>query len=117
MSRLQMQSGLDDPGSLKADHGNTSMAESAKLIRNLLGGKLRLVLDLKSRRVPPRVWSRLIDNLRARGLGIDGIGSFDVDELNSIGALTCTPVTRCLFFHSAGDLQRACHANEVSHGI
>ena len=106
--------GMSDPASENADHDVSTMAESAELVRKLLGERLRLVLDMKSRHVPARVWGRLIDNLRARGLEIDGIGSFDIDELRQIESGTSTPVTSILFFHSAGDLQRACHANEVS---
>ena len=106
---------MDDPGSLQADHGKTTMAESAKIIKKLLGANLKIIMDLKSRRVPPCVWARLIDNLSSRGLEIEGVGSFDVNELNSIGRFTCTPMTKILFLHSAGDLQRACHANLVSY--
>merc|ERR1712238_175092 len=108
--------GMDDPGSLQADHGKTTMAESAKIIKKLLGANLKIVMDLKSRRVPPCVWARLIDNLSSRGLQIEGVGSFDVNELNSIGRFTCTPMTKILFLHSAGDLQRACHANLICRG-
>ena len=105
--------GMNDPASEDADHDVSTLAESAELIKNLLGDRLRLVLDMKSRRVPAKVWGRLIDNLRSRGLIIDGIGSFDIDELRQIKSSTSTPVTSISFFHSAGDLQRACHANEV----
>ena len=90
------------------------MAQDIERISSVLGEPLRLVLDLKSRRVPPRVWSRLIDSLRTRGLVIEGIGSFDMDELRVIGKGCSYPLTPLLFFHSVGDLQRACHANEVS---
>ena len=65
-------------------------------------------------RVPPRVWSRFINWLRTRGLIIEGIGSFDMDELRVIGKGCSYPLTPLLFFHSVGDLQSACHANEVS---
>jgi len=105
--------GMNDPASENADHDVSTLAESAELIKKLLGERLRLVLDMKSRRVPAKVWGRLIDNLRSRGLIIDGIGSFDIDELRQIKSSTSTPVTSISFFHSAGDLQRACHANEV----
>ena len=64
--------------------------------------------------MPPRVWSRLIDALRTRGLVVEGIGSFDMDELRVIRKGCSYPLTPLLFFHSVGDLQRACHANEVS---
>merc|ERR1712106_1041948 len=33
-----------------------------------------------------------------------------------IGAHTSSSVTLGIFFHSAGDLQRACHANEIKRG-
>jgi len=108
--------GMDDPGATSADHGKSVMAECVKLISQILGEPLRLVLDLKSRNVPPRVCGRLIDNLRAKGLVIDAIVSHDIDELRMIGAHTSTPVTLGIFFFSAGDLQRACHANEIQRG-
>jgi len=47
---------------------------------------------------------------------IEGIGSFDMDELRVIGKGCSYPLTPLLFFHSVGDLQRACHANEVKNG-
>jgi hypothetical protein len=94
-------------------HLSHKMAQDIEHISAVLGEPLRLVLDLKSRRVPPRVWSRLIDSLRTQGLVIEGIGSFDVDELRVIGKGCSYPLTPILFFHSVGDLQRACHANEV----
>lgn len=95
-------------------HASHKMAQDIERISSVLGEPLRLVLDLKSRRVPPRVWSRLIDALRTRGLVVEGIGSFDMDELRVIGKGCSYPLTPILFFHSVGDLQRACHANEVS---
>ncbi len=106
--------GMNDPDSLHADHSDNTMAESASLIRKYLGDNLRVVLDMKSRHVPARVWGRLIDHLRSRGLGVEAIGSFDIDELRLIKSCTNTSITSIRFFHSAGDLQRACHANEVS---
>mmetsp|Transcript_10748 Transcript_10748/g.20101 ORF Transcript_10748/g.20101 Transcript_10748/m.20101 type:complete len:565 (-) Transcript_10748:780-2474(-) len=105
--------GAQDSSSGNVDHDDFTIAESAEMIRKILGEKLRLVLDMKSRHVPARVWGRLIDNLRSRGLIVEGIGSFDIDELRQIETSTSTPITTVLFFHSAGDLQRACHANEV----
>ena len=97
-------------------HASPKMAQDIERISALLGEPLRLVLDLKSRRVPPRVWSALIDSLRTRGLIIDGIGSFDMDESRLIGKGCSCPLNSILFFHSVGDLQRACHANEVKRG-
>jgi len=97
-------------------HASHKMAQDIERISALLGEPLRLVLDLKSRRVPPRVWSALIDSLRTRGLIIDGVGSFDMDESRLIGKGCSCPLNPILFFHSVGDLQRACHANEVKRG-
>ena len=97
-------------------HASHKITKDIERIQDAIGEPLRLVLDLKSRRVPPRVWSRLIDNLRSRGLLVDGIGSFDVDELRSIAKGCSYRLTPILFFHSVGDLQRSCHANEVKQG-
>jgi len=108
--------GMNDPDSLNADHSDTSMAESAVCINKELGESLRLVLDMKSRHVPPRVWGRLIDAMGSRGIHVDAIGSFDIDELRLIKQNTSTSIKSIRFFHSAGDLQRACHANEVMRG-
>lgn len=105
--------GIEDPNAAKVDHAKTSMAVSAEQIEESLGSPLRVILDLKSRRVPARVWARVIDNMRSRGIVIEGLGSFDVDELRSIGGLCASDVTEVRFFHSAGDLQKACHAKEV----
>ncbi|KAL3764547.1 hypothetical protein ACHAWO_007918 [Cyclotella atomus] len=93
-----------------------NMSRDVQRISDVLGEPLRLVLDLKSRRVPPKVWSRLIDSMRSRGLVVEGIGSFDMDELRVIAKSCPCPLTPILFFHSVGDLQRACHANEVKKG-
>ena len=108
--------GMEDSNARKADHSGSAMSSSANYIRKLLGSPLRVVLDLKSRQVPPRVWGRLLDNMRTRGIAVEGIGSFDIDELRSIGSSCCTPVTQVIFLHSAGDLQRACHAREIRYG-
>lgn len=108
--------GMDDPNSFMVDHSDITIAESAQMIHNILGLNLQLVLDMKSRHVPPRVWAMLVDCLQSRGLVIKGIGSFDFDELRAIQALANTKVDAMIFFHSAGDLQRACHANEIKPG-
>mmetsp|Transcript_15330 Transcript_15330/g.33339 ORF Transcript_15330/g.33339 Transcript_15330/m.33339 type:complete len:1023 (-) Transcript_15330:1622-4690(-) len=116
MCGLLLCLGMEDPNARKADHSRSTMARSAKRINELLRAPLRVVLDLKSRKVPPRVWARLLDNLRTRGIGVNGIGSLDIYELRSIGSLCCTPVSKVIFLHSAGDLQRACHAQEIKRG-
>ena len=113
---MAMCLGSDDSPSSSYDlhYASHNMSRDIQSISNILGEPLRLVLDLKSRRVPPKVWSRLIDSMRSRGLVVEGIGSFDMDELRVIAKSCSCPLTPILFFHSVGDLQRACHANEVS---
>jgi len=93
-----------------------AMRETIHQITKLLGEPLRLVLDLKSRHVPPIVWSHLISKLHQMGLIIEGIGSFDIPELRMISSLAPLSVKKFIFFHSAGDLQRACHAQEIHNG-
>ena len=113
---MSMCLGNDDSPSSSYDlhYASHNMSRDIQSISDILGEPLRLVLDLKSRRVPPKVWSRLIDSMRSRGLIVEGIGSFDMDELRVIAKSCSCPLTPMLFFHSVGDLQRACHANEVS---
>jgi len=108
--------GIDDPNSRHTNHTQPDMLSSIKRIKAILGHNLSVVLDLKSRHVPPRVWGRLVDNLRARGLVVEGIGSFDIEELRLISDCCSFPVKPYIFFHGAGDLQRACHSKEVKHG-
>ena len=86
---LSLCFGLDDTAPLRGTqstfpsnpHASHKMARDIERISAVLGGSLRLFLDLNSRRVPPRVWSALIDSFLTRGLIIDGIGIFDMDEL------------------------------------
>jgi hypothetical protein len=47
---------------------------------------------------------------------VESVASFDFKELRSIGRHVSAPVKQFRFFHSPGDLQKACHANEVKHG-
>ena len=108
--------GYGDVNTKHTDHSMGTMAQSAQEIQGLLGAQLRVVLDLKSRRVPPTVWARLIDAMRSRGIGVEGVGSFEVEVLRRINTACAAPVKKFRFFHSAGDLQKACHANEVEMG-
>lgn len=106
--------GVSEPlSSTTDDYFEHEMTQHGKNIASLLGGNLKVVLDLKSRRVPSRVWSHLIHVLNSRNLVIDGIGSFDVDEVRNITNATTSKMRSIIFFHSAGDLQRACHENKV----
>ena len=101
--------GMDDPNS---NNANTScdMVSSLQSIYEVMNSNLTVILDLKSRRVPARVWGRLVDHIR---VSVEGIGSFDIPELRAVGSCCSSPLTQIIFFHSAGDLQRAVHSNEV----
>jgi len=108
--------GLESPlTSPQGDRGGRQidLARNILVARGLLGAPLHVVLDLKSRRVPKQVWGQLVDVLRALGLRVDGVGSMTLDEIRDISRYSSQPVREMLFFHSAGDLQHACHAGKV----
>lgn len=77
---------------------------------------LGLVLDIKSRHVPKRVWALIIDALRQSGARVEGIASFFVEEIRDISQLCSAPVNEIIFFHSAGDMQSACHDALINPG-
>lgn len=108
--------GFHDRNSTCTSAKKNSFGESARYISGLLGGPLRLVLNLRSRNVPPQVWARLVDYMRDNDILVESIASFDVDEIRSIGSIVAAPVKQYRFFHSAGDLQKACHAGAVREG-
>jgi hypothetical protein len=62
------------------------------------------------------VWAHLVDFLRESEILVESVASFDYKELRSIIEHVSAPVKQCSFFHSPGDLQKACHANEVKDG-
>jgi hypothetical protein len=78
---LSLCFGLDDTAPLRGTqstfpsnpHASHKMARDIESISMVLGEPLPLFLDLKSRRVPPRVWLALIDSFCTRGLIIDRI--------------------------------------------
>lgn len=70
---------------------------------------LRLLLDLKSRHIPKRVLALVVDTLEETGIQVDGIASFIIDEIRDISQYCTSPVNEIYFFHSAGEIQAACH--------
>ena len=96
----------------------TSMHESMQIIESIARSKepFGLVLDVKSRHVPKRIWSVVVNTLRAAGIRVEGIASFNTDEIRGVSRWCEQPVNECLFFHSAGDLQKACHQGTIRHG-
>lgn len=96
----------------------TSMAQSIRIVESITKGKqpVGLVLDLKSRHVPKHIWSIVVDTLRAAGIRVEGIASFGVEEIRDVSRGCAQPVQENIFFHSAGDLQKACHEGRVRQG-
>lgn len=77
---------------------------------------LGLVLDLKSRHVPKRVWGQLIDAMRRSGLRVECIATFYIEDIRDVSSLCTAPVNEVIFFHTAGDLQHACHSGLIREG-
>lgn len=78
--------------------------------------QLSLILDLKSRHVSKKVWACVVDSLRNFGVHVKGIGSFFANDIRTISQYTINPVGECYFFHSAGDVQHACHSGDLKFG-
>jgi len=97
---------------------DTSISESISLLRSITEREkpIGLVLDIKSRHVSKRVWSLLVNKLVAAGARIEGIASFVVGDIRDISRFCHVPVREMLFFHSAGDLQEACHRGLIREG-
>jgi hypothetical protein len=96
----------------------SSIAESLSSLKKImkLDAPLGLVLDLKSNHVPKKIWALVIDNLRESGARIEGIASFSTEEIRDISQFCSAPVKEMIFFHSAGDLQKACHDGIIKRG-
>ncbi|KAI2512142.1 hypothetical protein MHU86_2229 [Fragilaria crotonensis] len=97
---------------------NSSIAESVALLR-LVTKKVHpigLVLDMKSRHVPKRVWAIVVDYLNAAGARVEAIASFTIDEIRDVSHLCRSPMVEIIFCHSAGEMQRACHEGILRYG-
>lgn len=97
---------------------STSIAESISIIKFITGCEepLGLVFDIKSRCTPKRVWGLIIDFLRDAGARVEGVASFAVDDIRDISNHASKPVKELFFFHSAGDMQLACHDGRLKQG-
>ena len=105
---------------------DSSIAESIATIQSILRRRgddtidaefpVGLVLDIKSRYISKRVWACVVDQLRAAGVRVVGLASFTVDEIRGISKFCSEPLMEVIFFHSAGDLQRACHEGKIRYG-
>jgi hypothetical protein len=97
---------------------DTSIARSAEIVQAVSKCKdtFGLVLDLKSRHVPKQVLACVVDTLRGDGVRVEGIGSFAIDDIRGLSQYTTNPVREIMLFHSAGDVQLACHDGRVQPG-
>eukprot|EP00980_Cylindrotheca_fusiformis_P006667 scaffold1391_cov123-Cylindrotheca_fusiformis.AAC.5 len=95
-----------------------SMVESVRLLEKLTKSEqpVGLVLDIKSRHVPKRVWSVVIDTLRHAGIRVEGIASFFMEEIRHVSEHCEQPVQELIFCHSAGDLQKGCADGTIREG-
>lgn len=97
---------------------DTSMEDAVAIVQDIAkcNDPVGLVLDVKSRHVPKAVWACVVDTLRKAGLRVEAVGSFEGEDIRDISQYSLKPVTELLFFHSAGDLQAACHAGYIHQG-
>ena len=96
----------------------TSMLESIRMLEAISKCKnpVGLVLDIKSRHVSKEIWSIVIDTLRNSGIRVEGIASFFVEEIRHVSQRCESFVDEYIFFHSAGDLQKACTSGLIHEG-
>lgn len=113
---LMLCLGLSDTNSTQTNHENNSFGNNANFISTMLGAPLHVVLNIRTRRVPARVLGELINFLGENSVHVDAVASFDIGDLRPIVNFTSLPVKTYRLLHSAGDLQKACHAGEIRHG-
>jgi hypothetical protein len=101
-----------------------STREAVAEFRALTGrADFSVVLDMKSLRSTPALFADLIRALNAEGVHVTAACSFKLEEIEGLGQMqqlidgvTHPGPREVLFFHFAGDLQRACDAGEIPHG-
>ena len=96
----------------------SSITESMNTLKKIMNceAPLGLVLDIKSRHVPKRVWALVLDTLRGMGARVEGIATFYQEDIRDMSKYCAAPVKEILFFHSAGDMQQACHNGLLRRG-
>lgn len=97
---------------------NTSIKESVALLKRVTkkGRPIGLVLDMKSRHIPKRVWSIVVNHLNAAGARVEAVASFTIDEIRDICRFCSKPLMEIIYCHSAGEMQQACHAGLIIPG-
>lgn len=95
-----------------------SMSDSISILKPILqcSSPFSIMLDMKSRHVPRRVWALVVDYLRGIGARVEGIASFFAEDIRDISQYCSTSVNEIVFAHSAGDLQEGCHSGKIRRG-
>jgi len=103
---------------LTSFYPDNSISESISLLQTItnIDKPIGLVLDVKSRHVSKRVWSLVVGKLVAAGARVEGIASFAINDIRDVSRFCSTPLREMIFFHSAGDLQYACHNGMIRVG-
>lgn len=97
---------------------NCSISECMRTLKRITqcDAPLGIILDVKSRHVPKRVWALVLDALRDMGARVEGIASFFAEDIRDISRYCTVPTKEIVFFHTAGDLQQACHNGFIHPG-
>ena len=97
---------------------SSSISESMTILKKMTNcdAPLGIILDMKSRHVPKRVWALLLDTLRKMGIRVEGLATFFQEDIRDMSKFCAAPLKEILFLHSAGDLQKACHDNVIRRG-
>lgn len=101
-----------------ASISNCSIAECMRTLKQITqcDAPLGIILDVKSRHVPKRVWALVLEALRDMGARVEGIASFFAEDIRHISHYCSVPIKEIIFLHSAGDLQQACHNGFIRPG-
>uniref|UniRef100_A0A7S4VYF9 Uncharacterized protein n=1 Tax=Ditylum brightwellii TaxID=49249 RepID=A0A7S4VYF9_9STRA len=83
---------------------DTSIPDSIAILKDIMkcNAPFGLVLDIKSRHVPKRIWGIVIDALREAGARVEGIGTFSMEDIRDISAYCSSPVKEICFFSYSG---------------
>jgi len=68
---------------------DTAMEESLRLIEKITQSKqpIGILLDLKSRHVPKRVLTLMVNSLQKSGIRVVGIASFNISDIRGVGSI------------------------------
>ena len=73
-----------------ASGASTTIADSISILKQIMKCHEQdpfLLLDIKSRHVPKRIWALVVDALRDAGMRVEGLGSFVFPKICNISIL------------------------------